>query len=49
MKLWLVDRSRMSREAHVRFCEGAGVRFPRATRLNDQDSSKVWIFSIGTT
>jgi len=23
----------MSREAHVRFCESAGVRFPRATRL----------------
>jgi hypothetical protein len=23
----------MSREAHVRFCEGVGVRFPRATRL----------------
>jgi len=23
----------MRREPHVRFCEGAGVRFPRATRL----------------
>jgi hypothetical protein len=23
----------MSREAHVRFSEGVGVRFPRATRL----------------
>ena len=23
----------MSREAHVRFWEGAGVRFPRATHL----------------
>jgi len=23
----------MSREAHVRFSEGAGARFPRATRL----------------
>ena len=23
----------MRRESHVRFCEGAGVRFPRATRL----------------
>ena len=22
----------MSREAHVRICEGVGVRFPRATR-----------------
>jgi hypothetical protein len=33
MNLWLVDRSRMSREAHVRICEGVGVRFPHATRL----------------
>ena len=23
----------MRRESHVRFCEGAGVRLPRATRL----------------
>jgi hypothetical protein len=23
----------MRREFHVRFCEGVGVRFPRATRL----------------
>jgi len=23
----------MSREAHVRFCEGVGVRLPHATRL----------------
>ncbi len=23
----------MSREVHVRFCEGVGVQFPRATRL----------------
>ncbi len=23
----------MSREAHVRFCESVGVRFPHATRL----------------
>ncbi len=26
------DKSRMSREAPVRFCEGLGVKFPRATR-----------------
>ena len=26
-------RSRMRRESHVRFCEGPGVKFPRATRL----------------
>jgi transposase len=29
----LNDRSRMSREVHVRFWESAGVRFPRATHL----------------
>ena len=28
----LGHRSRMSREVQVRFCEGLGVRFPRATR-----------------
>ena len=27
------NKSRMSREVHVRFREGLGVRFPRATRL----------------
>ena len=30
--------SRMSREVHVRFCEGLGVRFPRATLLTNQAS-----------
>ncbi len=29
----MADRSRMNREAHVRICEGLGVKFPRATRL----------------
>ena len=29
----LDDGSGMSREAHVPFCEGLGVRFPRATHL----------------
>ena len=29
----LDNKSRMSREIPVRFCEGLGVRFPRATRL----------------
>ena len=29
----LDNRSRMSREIHVRFSEGLGVRFPWATRL----------------
>ncbi len=28
----LVCKSRMRGDFHVRFCEGAGVRFPRATR-----------------
>ena len=27
----LNDGSRMSGDVHVRFCEGLGVRFPRAT------------------
>ena len=36
----------MRREFHVRFCEGAGVRFPRATRLvivfaNEEDARRV--------
>jgi hypothetical protein len=28
--LWLNDGSRMSGDVHVRFCEGLGVKFPRA-------------------
>jgi len=28
----LDGKSRMRRESHVRFCEGPGVQFPRATR-----------------
>jgi hypothetical protein len=33
--VWSVrgEKSRMKREFHVRFCEGAGVQFPCATRL----------------
>ena len=31
MLLRLDDGSRMSREAHVRFCEGLGVKFPWST------------------
>jgi transposase len=27
---------KMRRESHVRFCEGVGVKFPRATRLTAQ-------------
>ena len=30
---WSGDKSRMRRESHVRFREGLGVKFPRATRL----------------
>ncbi len=30
---WPGDKSRMRRESHVRFREGLGVKFPRATRL----------------
>jgi hypothetical protein len=37
----------MRREFHVRFCEGLGVRFPRATRLilifrDEQDARRVY-------
>ncbi len=31
----LDNKSRMNREVHVRFGEGLGVKFPRATRLLD--------------
>ena len=30
----LNNKSRMSREAHVPFCEGEGVKFTYPTRLN---------------
>ena len=30
----MAGRSRMSREAHVRFFEGLGGKFPRPTRLD---------------
>jgi serine protease len=33
ISLQLDRRSRMKPEPHVRFCEGVGVKFPRATRL----------------
>lgn len=36
----LSDKSRMSREVHVRFCESPGVRFPRATRLCEGEHVK---------
>jgi transposase InsO family protein len=31
MLQWLNNGSRMSREVHVRFCEGLGVQIPRST------------------
>ena len=34
----LDDGSRMNREVHVRFCESAGVRLPRATHLHCDSS-----------
>src|SRR5580658_9548588 len=45
--LRLDRRSRMRRESHVRFCEGAGGQFPRATRLvicfsRQDDARRVW-------
>src|SRR5689334_11131269 len=46
-RVGLGDKSRMSREVHVRFCERAGVRFPRATRLvvgfeHEADARRFW-------
>src|SRR3954447_24785349 len=35
------DKSRMRRESHVRFREGLGVKFPRATRLIITGTSRV--------
>ncbi len=37
----LGDRSRMSREVHVRFWESARVRFPRATHLHQLTTGRV--------
>src|SRR5262249_17980682 len=44
---WLHSGSRMSGDVHVRFCEGVGVRLPRATHLligfeNRDDSERCW-------
>ena len=33
----------MSREVHVRICEGVGVRFPHATR---QDNPIAWMWGV---
>jgi hypothetical protein len=31
----------MSREAHVRICEGVGVKLPRATRLSQSADNRI--------
>jgi len=37
----------MSREAHVRFCEGVGVRLPRATRhVSSRSHRDCTIYSV---
>jgi hypothetical protein len=36
-KRQLDDKSRMTGDCHVRICEGLGVKFPRATRLINQE------------
>ena len=42
--LRLDNRSRMSREVHVRFWESARVRFLRATQLKDRSKFKKFGF-----
>jgi len=37
----LSGTSRMTRECHVRFCEGLGVQFPESTRPSDRDDGGV--------
>ena len=34
-------RSRVNREVHARFCEGLGVKFPRATRLRVNNEREI--------
>ena len=50
----LDNKSRMSREAHVRFCEGLGVKLPRATRRrsisaygkSSGDNESLWVTAL---
>jgi hypothetical protein len=44
---WFLDRSRMSREVHVRFWESVGVKFPRATHLKSVKFCADFRFSSG--
>jgi len=37
----------MNREVHVRFCEGVGVKFPRATRPLIHTSGRSHLIDIG--
>jgi hypothetical protein len=39
LRVDLYNRSRMSREVQVRFCERLGVKFPLPTRLRDVTSN----------
>lgn len=41
------DRSRMSREAHVRFWESVGVRIPCATHLATTEGAQVAAVAAG--
>jgi hypothetical protein len=41
MLLWLNNGSRMSREVHVRFCEGLGVQLPRPTHPFGEDLCQI--------
>ena len=36
----------MRRESHVRFCESAGVKFPRATRLPDAGKHRTHFYGF---
>jgi len=36
----------MNREVHVGFCEGVGVRFPRATRLRVDRANLRYLYEI---
>ena len=40
LSLWLDNRSRMSREVHVRFWQSARVGFPRATQLDKKSAQQ---------
>jgi hypothetical protein len=43
----LDDRSRMTRECHVRICGGLGGKFPGATRHPQPAAAARWIVGVG--